>query len=78
MKPKKLPRNSRIYTRERMLDVLLPRLHKPGRIVTLEAWDLCKSIPGVLSYDVCREIFHSIMLDMIKQISNLLNLLKIA
>jgi hypothetical protein len=67
MKAKKTPINSRIYLREKMLDELLPRLHQPGKITVLEAWDLCRHIPGVLSYDVCRAVFHGIMLDMIYQ-----------
>lgn len=65
MKERRTPCNSRTYTRQRMLDVLLPRLHQPGRIATIEAWNLCRGIPGVISYDVCRAVFHGIMLDMI-------------
>lgn len=64
MKSKKPYRNSKEYTKERVLQVILPMLHKPGKISLSDCWPVTKT---VTSYSVLCYIFKEIMLDMIKQ-----------
>lgn len=64
MKPRKPYRNSKEYTRERVLEVILPMLRAPGIIQLKDIWPVAKY---VTSYSVACYIFKDIMMEMIKQ-----------
>lgn len=65
-KKRRIPRNSKIITRERVLSVLAERLKQPGKISLNECWRMIVAQEKYISYSVLCYIYRDIMSDMIQ------------